>query len=89
LPMKVVDMFGTGLPVLGWSKFEAWPELVQDGSNGLGFGSAAEMAEKLVALFTPEGKPVLLRLRQGALKEGGRRWDDEWHSVAEKLFSTG
>jgi len=85
LPMKVVDMFGTGLPVAGWSKFEAWPELVTEGVNGRGFGSAEELTRILEQLFVGKGGD-LARLRQGALAEGRRRWDDEWMPVAGELF---
>jgi beta-1,4-mannosyltransferase len=82
--MKVVDMFGAGLPVVGWDRFEAWPELVTEGVNGRGFGSAQELLEHLTDLF---GNPAKLAiLREGALKEGSRRWDDEWDPVAGKLF---
>lgn len=85
LPMKVVDMFGTGLPVAGWSKFEAWPELVTEGVNGRGFGSAEELTRILEELFAGKGEE-LERLRQGVLEEGKRRWDDEWMPVAGRLF---
>jgi beta-1,4-mannosyltransferase len=85
LPMKVVDMFGAGLPVLGWNKFEAWPELVEEGRNGLGFADANGMADKLVSLFSPENN-LLLRLKNGALAEGKKRWDDEWDPIAGRLF---
>jgi beta-1,4-mannosyltransferase len=85
LPMKVVDMFGTGLPVAGWSKFEAWSELVMEGVNGRGFGSAEELTRILEQLFTGKGGE-LARLKQGVLEEGKRRWDDEWMPVAGKLF---
>lgn len=85
LPMKVVDMFGTGLPVLGWNKFEAWPELVTEGLNGEGFGNAGELADKLVGLFQSNGVK-LEKLREGALRECERRWDDEWDPVAERVF---
>jgi len=85
LPMKVVDMFGTGLPVVGWSEFEAWPELVTEGVNGRGFASAAQLQALLVELFSGSGNR-LQRLRQGALQECNRRWDDEWNPVAGRLF---
>ncbi|RDW58986.1 chitobiosyldiphosphodolichol beta-1,4 mannosyltransferase [Aspergillus mulundensis] len=84
LPMKVVDMFGSGLPVVGWSKFEAWPELVTDGVNGKGFGSSKELAEQLVDLLGNPGK--LEKLRDGARDASSYRWDDEWAPVAGKLF---
>ncbi|KAL4808075.1 glycosyl transferases group 1-domain-containing protein [Aspergillus unguis] len=84
LPMKVVDMFGCGLPVVGWSKFEAWPELVTEGINGKGFGSSNELAEQLISLL---GSPEQLeKLRSGARDAGSYRWDDEWSSIAGKLF---
>ncbi len=85
LPMKVVDMFGAGLPVLGWSRFNAWPELVQEGVNGMGFWNAEEMADKLVDLFTPDNN-LLAHLKKGALAEGKKRWDDEWDPVAGRLL---
>ncbi|KAL4891142.1 glycosyl transferases group 1-domain-containing protein [Aspergillus ambiguus] len=84
LPMKVVDMFGAGLPVVGWSQFEAWPELVTEGVNGRGFGSSDELVGHLVDLFGDRGK--LEKLREGALKESTHRWDDEWNPIAGKLF---
>ena len=85
LPMKVVDMFGAGLPVVGWSKFEAWPELVKEDMNGKGFGSSDKLLQLLVNLF--EDKYGLLNtLKNGALEESKRRWDDEWDKVGGSLF---
>lgn len=84
LPMKVVDMFGAGLPVVGWSKFRAWPELVKEGVNGLGFKSSEELAGCLLDLFGGSGK--LESLRKGAQKESSHRWDDEWNPIAGTLF---
>jgi len=85
LPMKVVDMFGTGLPVIGWSKFQAWPELVHEGINGKGFGSSQELSALLTELFSNDGQK-LKPLRHGALKECERRWDDEWDDVAGRIL---
>lgn len=85
LPMKVVDMFGAGLPVIGWGEFEAWPELVREGINGRAFASAAQLQALLVDLFS-DGGGGLQRLRQGALQECSRRWNDEWDPVAGQLF---
>ena len=85
LPMKVVDMFGAGLPVVGWSKFEAWPELVTEDVNGRGFGSAGELCELFVELFGDMGVK-LSRLREGAMIESERRWDHEWDPIAGRLL---
>ena len=85
LPMKVVDMLGTGLPVAGWKDFEAWPELVQEGVNGRGFSSAEGLTTILEELFAHD-EQQLQRLRQGALRECERRWEEEWMPVAGELF---
>lgn len=85
LPMKVVDMFGAGLPVAGWGDFEAWPELVKEGVNGRSFKDAAGLEGILVDLFNGS-ENELGKLREGAIKEGERRWDDEWDPIAGKLF---
>ncbi|KAF2213512.1 glycosyltransferase family 33 protein [Cercospora zeae-maydis SCOH1-5] len=85
LPMKVVDMFGAGLPVAGWSDFEAWPELVKEGKNGTGFKSSRGLSDTLERLFGGDGSE-LKKLREGAMLETKRRWNDEWMPVAGKLF---
>ncbi|KAK7552370.1 putative beta-1,4-mannosyltransferase [Phyllosticta citricarpa] len=85
LPMKVVDMFGAGLPVAGWDRFEAWSELVQEGINGRGFGSAEALGELLVELLSDDGRQ-LQRLRKGAEQETQRRWDEEWEEKAGRVF---
>ncbi|MCJ1404487.1 mannosyltransferase [Xylographa trunciseda] len=85
LPMKVVDMFGAGLPVVGWGEFQAWPELVHEGINGRGFASTEELQTIIVELFGNDAQQ-LQRLRSGARMESERGWDAEWDSVAGRLF---
>lgn len=85
LPMKVVDMFGAGLPVVGWGKFEAWPELVKEDINGKGFESSQQLAEQLLGLFGDKAG-LLETLKKGAVEESKNRWDAEWDRVGGKLF---
>ncbi|KAH6558309.1 hypothetical protein KP509_1Z070000 [Ceratopteris richardii] len=86
LPMKVVDMFGCGLPVCAVS-YSCIHELVKDGENGLLFGSSSnegsssQLANQFLELFKcfPEDCKLLNKLRKGALASGSSsRWDDEW-----------
>jgi beta-1,4-mannosyltransferase len=86
LPMKVVDMFGAGLPVLGWNRYPSWPELVTEEVNGRGFGSSNELLSHLVDLFDAKNRSALDRLRAGALAESRRRWDGQWDPIAGKLL---
>ncbi|KAI4216307.1 MAG: hypothetical protein LQ351_001317 [Letrouitia transgressa] len=85
LPMKVVDMLGAGLPVVGWDKFQTWSELITNGVNGQGFRSASGLLEILVDLLGNDHQK-LRKLKAGAAEEGKRRWDDEWDAVAGKLL---
>ena len=87
LPMKVVDMFGTGLPVAAYSGWEAWGESMKEGVNARGFTNAAELADVLEQLFSLEGgEKSLETLKKGALKESSRRWEQEWDDNATKAL---
>ncbi|EOO01110.1 putative chitobiosyldiphosphodolichol beta-mannosyltransferase protein [Phaeoacremonium minimum UCRPA7] len=87
LPMKVVDMFGAGLPVVAYSDYESFSELVREGDNGCGFETAEELEAALGRLLSPEGQTELKTLKQGAIEEGSRRWDEEWDAVVGPLLS--
>ncbi|CAJ2514294.1 Uu.00g024130.m01.CDS01 [Anthostomella pinea] len=86
LPMKVVDMFGSGLPVAAYSGYESFGELVKEGVNGCGFETADELSLLLQRLFSDEGADELRTLRQGATKESALRWDEEWDRVLGRVF---
>ena len=80
-------MFGAGLPVVGYSGYESWGELVREGENGRGYGTAGELEGVLVDLFGDDGEGRELgRLREGARMEGRTRWDEEWDGVAGRVF---
>lgn len=86
LPMKVVDMFGAGLPVVGYGDYESWAELVKEGVNGRAFTTSKDLTSILMDLFGESGGKQLEVLRKGAVEEGRRRWDEEWDSVAGRLL---
>lgn len=83
LPMKIVDFFGSGVPVISLN-FPAIDELVKDGVNGFVASAkatdpATEIFRLVVKLFTqPE---VLAKVKEGAVLESTKRWDDNWSSV--------
>ncbi|KAJ0114531.1 hypothetical protein J7T55_004775 [Diaporthe amygdali] len=86
LPMKVVDMFGAGLPVLAYSGYESFGELVREGENGCGFETSRQLGDVMDRLLGENGQAELARLRQGAVREGSRRWDEEWDEVVKPLL---
>ncbi|KAI1108481.1 glycosyltransferase family 33 protein [Nemania sp. NC0429] len=88
LPMKVVDMFGSGLPVAAYAGYASFGELVREGENGRGFETADELAGILARLFGTgaDGEAELARLRRGAERESELRWDEEWDRVLGRIF---
>jgi beta-1,4-mannosyltransferase len=91
LPMKVVDMFGAGLPVCALS-YNCIHELVAQGRNGLLFSSAEELAvaleealEGFPDVATDDGgkkKSLLAKLRRGVAGSSMTRWHDSWTKTA-------
>ncbi|KAL3357629.1 hypothetical protein AABB24_018036 [Solanum stoloniferum] len=89
LPMKVVDMFGCGLPVCAVS-YSCINELVEVDKNGLLFSSSSELADQFVMLFKgfPGECDELKSLRQGVLaSRSSVNWATEWEANAKPLIS--
>jgi beta-1,4-mannosyltransferase len=92
--MKVVDMFGAGLPVCA-VQYDCITELVQPGSTGLLFTSAEQLAQQLLSLlqgFTGDLQRdkggQLAVLRAAVAKEQSHwRWQDNWQAVAAPVFA--
>lgn len=89
LPMKVVDMFGCGLPVCAVS-YSCIHELVEVDKNGLLFSSSSELADQFVTLFKgfPGECDELKSLKQGVLaSRSSVNWATEWEANAKPLIS--
>lgn len=86
LPMKVVDLFGVGVPVAA-VRFDCLGELVKEGENGMMFDDAKGLEEILKQLFIKEPKQLEI-LKKGAMKEteGDKRWDVNWDKVAKPVL---
>ena len=86
--MKVVDMFGCGLPVCAIN-FRCLPELVVHDQNGLVFETASELAhhfERLLGGF-PQQQPDLQRYRSNLESFRANGWDNNWGKVAKPILS--
>lgn len=86
LPMKVVDMFGTRLPVCAY-EFSCISELVKRDENGLLFTNGKQLAEHLLTLLPNlnEGSD-LARFRQNL--QSFPNWNEEWNAVVNPAISS-
>ncbi|KAG6854079.1 hypothetical protein C0991_010826 [Blastosporella zonata] len=72
LPMKVVDMFGCGLPVCALN-FACLDELVKDGLNGVVFETASQLAQQFEDLLTGFPKTPRLNDLRASLSRTSKR----------------
>ncbi|EDK40570.2 hypothetical protein PGUG_04668 [Meyerozyma guilliermondii ATCC 6260] len=86
LPMKIVDFFGCGIPVISLD-FPAIDELVKHDYNGVvvtGKDQAKVICQHLEHLFRDQEK--LNRLKNGAIEESHTRWNENWNRVMKPRF---
>ncbi|XP_045767026.1 chitobiosyldiphosphodolichol beta-mannosyltransferase [Maniola jurtina] len=90
LPMKVVDMFGAGLPVLACD-FNCLDELVHDGENGYVFKTSDDLSKQIVSWFeefpnNTNQNNIADSMREKLAKFQESRWEDNWNLRAKKFF---
>ena len=85
--MKVVDMFGCGLPVCA-VHFECLSELVVHEHNGLVFQDSQELSRQCHRLLHqfPHQTADLQRLAHGVKGFQSVRWQDNWDECAKPIF---
>ena len=86
LPMKVVDMFGAGLPVLAVD-FKALPELLKEGETGYTFKDGQQLGslvEVMIGEWPDDGR--MRRMRERVQEWGAVRWEQSWAEHAAPLF---
>jgi len=83
LPMKVVDMFGCGIPVCAVS-FGCLHELVQHGKNGLVFQTSEELAVQIQELLSHDAE-ALCSLKKNV--DSQVRWEENWEINCIPFFS--
>ncbi|KAF8349862.1 mannosyltransferase [Amanita rubescens] len=101
LPMKIVDMFGCGLPVCALG-FSCIGELVKDGFNGLIFKNASQLAEQLEELLLSFPNSTRLHNLRSSLISPSRAktraqrdehqwewssWEENWNRVVRPLIA--
>ena len=88
LPMKVVDMFGCGLPVCA-VHFDCLSELVKHDFNGLVFSNSDQLASQIDSLLQsfPSDTTTLDRLADGVGEFQQCRWQQNWDECARPHFT--
>ncbi|KAJ3189365.1 mannosyltransferase [Gaertneriomyces sp. JEL0708] len=89
LPMKIVDMFGCGLPVCAYD-YPCLTELVKQDVNGCLFRTSDELCQQIMRLLANFQTPLspLEHLRAGTRIFQARRWEEEWQAHVQPLFVT-
>ncbi|KAG6456830.1 hypothetical protein O3G_MSEX009985 [Manduca sexta] len=90
LPMKVVDMYGAGLPVCAFD-FLCLDELVENGVNGHTFKNSDELSKQIVRWFedfpvNEKQNKIAERMRRELVKFQESRWEENWNLRAKKIF---
>jgi beta-1,4-mannosyltransferase len=88
LPMKILDMHGSGLPVCALDYGPVIRELVRPGQNGLLFREEQELAGQILQFVSSsqEGQPSLRELRRTLSSESRPSWEEEWRAVLLPLL---
>ena len=98
LPMKVLDMFGSGVPVCA-VMFPTLPELVTHNTNGLIFDGSLGKSDELAGYIlhtifnvqdtesnNEDGKELLQRLKANVMRISS--WEKEWRSVVPDVLES-
>jgi beta-1,4-mannosyltransferase len=93
LPMKVLDLFGCGVPVCALD-FQCLSELVIDGSNGRTFTTSHELQQLLMNLLQPLGMTTSVfaphsfgdLATYSQFLQGRRRWSENWEQNAKPML---
>lgn len=88
LPMKVVDMFGSRLPVCAY-RYQTISELVHERKNGLLFDDSQQLVERLVELFADYPKCDRLKQYRSHIEDNFCKhdWDLNWRQNALPVFT--
>eukprot|EP00939_MAST-03C_sp_MAST-3C-sp1_P002289 g2289.t1 len=88
LPMKVVDMFGAGLPVCAIG-FSCLSELVQHEKNSLVFDDHVQLSEQIQRLLGTDDRSELESYRRelSTFREDG--WTRRWNRIVRPLLFAG
>lgn len=89
LPMKVIDMFAAGIPVLAYHYECIGKELVHENQNGCLFKNAEELYHRLRHLLRchPQKTAYYWKLKEGAMAEFDRKsWEQEWTCKAMPML---
>jgi beta-1,4-mannosyltransferase len=88
IPMKVVDLFGAGVPVFALDYGVCLAERIRHGVNGRLFSNSNQLAELLFDSFEtfPGESSELDRLRTGARRSARPTWEEGWASEARAVL---